>query len=365
MSSYNNRGEEFCGDPFWAPPDWCKNEHILKFWTSQHDELIVNEITKWHWEWDNIDFHEKLHAIIPADALEEFKTNDPLCQQYAWYNILLGFARSRAYDKGLLKRIRKPQWKVCPLCNQRFVENSLPFPLIRRLTINQVDFCSPCLTEILFSDNSEISKQEHNTYISGDKSLFNERYFTYVRDLTDSVGKIPSQSYGTHIYDLWNYSTDQRLKILKLLANKPNLNLIKGIYGSWFALLVKAGVIENGAIKTSRGIHCLAQDNHLCLSLGEKTIDDFLYLHGISHEKEPVYPYGNYRADFLIGSTFVEYFGLTGNPEYDEKTKLKRKVCKQHGIELIAIFPKDLADSSKLKRLFKKFINGQNLLYPT
>lgn len=364
MSSYDNRGEEFCGDPFWAPADWCNNKYILKFWESKHDELILEEIDKWQWEWDSITFHEKLQAMIPTSALEEFKNTDPLCKQYAWYNILIGFARSRAYVKGYLNKIRPPQWKTCPLCNHRFVENSLPVPFIRRLTINQIDFCSPCLTKIFFSENNTLSKEDQMNYIANNKEHFNKRYFDYVQNLAKAIGKIPSQSYGTHIYDLWNYSTEERIEILNLLSTKPHLDLVKNLYGSWFTLLCEAGVLDNGSIKTARGIHCLAQDNHLCLSLGEKTIDDFLYLHNIPHKKEPSYPFGNFRADFIIGSTFVEYFGLTGNPEYDEKTKLKKSLCKQHGIELIAIFPKDLTDTNKLKRLFKRFIKTENMLYP-
>ena len=47
------------------------------------------------------------------------------------------------------------------------------------------------------------------------------------------------------------------------------------------------------------------------------------YSRGIHHEKEPRYPAGNYRGDFKVGTAFIEYFGLTGNPDTDTKTKEK------------------------------------------
>jgi len=94
----------------------------------------------------------------------------------------------------------------------------------------------------------------------------------------------------------------------------------------------------------------------MCFSLGEKTIDDYLYKNKIKHEREPKYPDSNYRADFKIGNTFLEYFGLTGNPEYDTKTKMKKRLCKKYGIKLISIYPKDLASSPKLEKKLKDLV---------
>ena len=81
------------------------------------------------------------------------------------------FAGARAKKLGLTKRIRKPKWKICPLCNQRFVEDSLPNPLIRRFGIDGLDFCSPCLSERVFQG-------------TGKDSLSKEEILKYLRDLT-------------------------------------------------------------------------------------------------------------------------------------------------------------------------------------
>jgi len=110
---------------------------------------------------------------------------------------------------------------------------------------------------------------------------------------------------------------------------------VKTLFGSWLKALIEAEVLEDGARRTSRGTQCLAKDGHVCLSLGEKTIDDLLHSHGITHEKEYPYPERDFRADFLVDGVFIEYFGLTGDPDYDAKTRLKQRICKKHEIKLI------------------------------
>lgn len=77
-----------------------------------------------------------------------WKEKDPLCKDYAWYNILMYYAISRAKRKGFLKEIKKPNWKNCHLCNHRFLENSLPYPLIQKIGIHNIDFCSPCHVDV-------------------------------------------------------------------------------------------------------------------------------------------------------------------------------------------------------------------------
>jgi len=132
------------------------------------------------------------------------------------------------------------------------------------------------------------------------------------------------------------------------------------VFGSWLNALIQAEILEDGTRRTSRGTQTLARDGHVCLSLGEKTIDDYLYERNVAHEKEPHYPEGNYRADFQIGDTFVEYFGLKGNPEYDQKTKLKQDLCKKHGIQLISIYPADLVSLKSLDKKLAPILNLDN-----
>jgi hypothetical protein len=100
----------------------------------------------------------------------------------------------------------------------------------------------------------------------------------------------------------------------------------------------------------TRGTQCLAKDGHVCLSLAEKTIDDLLSTLGIPHEKEAPYPEGRFRCDFLAGQTYIEYFGLRGNPEYDIKIDQKIALCNRLGLKLLAIYPEDLLQRTTLEK---------------
>jgi hypothetical protein len=50
------------------------------------------------------------------------------------------------------------------------------------------------------------------------------------------------------------------------------------------------------------------------------------------------------RGDFLVGNKVVEYAGLHGNAEYDTKMRLKSELAAKHGIDLLIIYPSDLAN---------------------
>jgi hypothetical protein len=112
---------------------------------------------------------------------------------------------------------------------------------------------------------------------------------------------------------------------------------------------VAAKVLPEGSQQMARGVRCIAEDGHVCLSLGEKTVCDILHRHGIPHEREVAYPGSSaFRADWAVGETLIEYFGLAGDPGYDARTKAKRKLAAEHGLTVIALYPKDLAERSRL-----------------
>jgi hypothetical protein len=342
MGTYDNRDK-----PAYmasnSPLEYAKNPHILKWWTESHDEMLRDQIKKWAWVW-YWDMHTIIPEMTPESILEEWRKEDPLCSQYAWYNILLHFAQSRAKQIGLTKSIRKAKQKKCPLCKQKFIENSLPEPLIKRLGIDHLDFCSPCLKDCILQN-------------SGNPKLSKEKTIEYLKNLAQVIGRVPNQNYGEGMNDFEGIDDKTRLALIIVLQTKPTTKRVKELFGSWLAALIQAEILEDGTRRTSRGTQTLAQDGHVCLSLGEKTIDDYMYTRGVIHEKEPHYPEGNYRADFLIGDVFVEYFGLAGNPEYDQKTKLKQDLCKKHGIQLISIFPADLANLKNLEKKLGPILN--------
>lgn len=334
MTIYHNRRTEAAYRSFATEPHYCENPNILQWWTLDHDRVTANQIEsgQWGWYWG---ITPKFVAITPPDIIEIWRLVDPLCERYAWYNILMNFAISRAHKLGLTDAIRKPEWKVCPLCSQRFVEDSLPYPLVQRLGMDGLDICAPCISQVLFG--------------WGDETMPCDRVLVFLQDLARTIGRVPAQGFGNDVDELRGLSTDERLPILRVLLEKPTIQRVTECYGSWLAALIEAGVLEDGTRRTSRGTQCLAKDGHVCLSLGEKTIDDFLFGRGIAHEKEPLYPEGNYRADFAVDGVLIEYFGLAGDPDYDAKARLKQRICRKHAVKLISVYPRDLASTRRLE----------------
>jgi hypothetical protein len=345
MTDYNNREKPAYGG---APIRALDYPNFSRWWTSEHDVLIERLIDKWQWHW-YIALTEAAVSLTPPfrkDTIALFQEDDKR-NVGVWYNNITKFAIGRAADLDLTSRIRMPQWKICPLCGKKFVEDSLGYPLTKRLGMDHLDFCAPCLKKIVYQG-------------TGNNSASREQVIQHLRDLTEVLEQIPHQEFGEIIGDFDDMDSDQRLAVLQVLQRKPSIRRVKELFGSWLQALIEAGVLEEDARRTSRGTQCVAKDGHVCLSLGEKTIDDALHIHGIAHEKEPKYPEGNFRADFAVGSVMIEYFGLQGDPDYDAKTKEKQEICRKHGVVLISIFPSDLVNVGKLKMKL-----GINRLGPT
>ena len=115
---------------------------------------------------------------------------------------------------------------------------------------------------------------------------------------------------------------------------------------SWLKILSDSQVLSDGLLRTGRGIRCIAKDGHECNSLVELEIDNWLFMKGIPHQKEPVYPFhkeynrlSRLRADFQVKQTFIEYAGLMDDPEYASKIEMKKKLAKDLKINLIVIEP--------------------------
>ena len=266
MSVYDVRDKSAYS--FNAEPRYSENPTILKWWSPAHDNLLATSISQEQWVWP-FGIRKKIVAITPPEIIEQWKTEDPICSRYAWYNVLMYFAISRADRLALSKDVRKPEWRVCPLCGQKFVEDSLPFPLVQSLGIERLDFCGPCVQATLFASGSDGASEKHVQQ--------------YLRQLSEILGRIPSQDFGEGMGDLRDLNTTERLSVLTQLRQKPSQKRVKELFGSWLAALIAAGLLENDARRLARGTQCLARDGHVCLSLGEKTIDDLLHANGIQH----------------------------------------------------------------------------------
>lgn len=118
---------------------------------------------------------------------------------------------------------------------------------------------------------------------------------------------------------------------------------------AWTLLLEAAGFAEDG-LRMGRGTLIRSRDGHLCHSMRERAVCDFLHLHGIAHEREPRYPHdpdynatGLRRADWeLADGTLVELWGLPKDPAYAAKMEAKRNLVARHGLRLVELFDADL-----------------------
>jgi hypothetical protein len=88
------------------------------------------------------------------------------------------------------------------------------------------------------------------------------------------------------------------------------------------------------------------------LSIAEKTVDDFLSQRGIVRAREVPYGGENFRADFVVGNTIIEYFGLMNRSDYQLRAEKKMEFCKRESIPFIAIYPEDLLDDNLLEQKF-------------
>ena len=120
-------------------------------------------------------------------------------------------------------------------------------------------------------------------------------------------------------------------------------------FGTWNNAIEAAGFEPNPVMFAK---HQIANDGHICDSVAEKIIDDYLFEKGISHERNVPYPEGEYTADFKVGNKLIEYFGLAGeHKRYDELRKIKQRIVKSYNLSFAEIYPNNLYPTNKLEEI--------------
>lgn len=127
-------------------------------------------------------------------------------------------------------------------------------------------------------------------------------------------------------------------------------------YGSWNNAIQAAGYTPNPINYANKQI---ALDNHVCDSVVEKIIDDWLYTNQIAHEIHVAYTRSHMSADFRINGIYIEYFGLSGqHKRYDSVLKRKRVLWKKLNLKVIEIYPQDLFPINKLESILSPEVLG-------
>jgi len=153
------------------------------------------------------------------------------------------------------------------------------------------------------------------------------------------------------------FSSDELIKTIRLFFSEnkrtPAKREMKKVsdcaintFGSW-NLAVKAAGLEPNRSHSNRMYRrsrTLARDGHVCDSISEALVDNWLTDHGVEHECDAKYPSSNHKSDWrLSNGVFIEYFGLANDsPRYDRQIRKKRELCKMHGIRLVELYPRDL-----------------------
>ncbi len=215
----------------------------------------------------------------------------------------------------------------CQICNEYF--NPVEFnPIFYVRTDCETQCCFRC--PIRASPNKEDCAQ-------------------LVREFVDHCGFLPVTGFSLGFGPLVSrVALDRRLSVYAAYGAMGGINHVRMLFGNWFNALASSGSLPDGVLVTKRGIKCLAKDGHICLSMDEQRIDDWLYDHNFEHEKEPCYPKhdtlnpGSLRADWRVGDLYIEFFGMQGDSNYDIKTERKIALTTALNISLLAIYPGDM-----------------------
>jgi len=173
------------------------------------------------------------------------------------------------------------------------------------------------------------------------------------------------------------YNPEKLLEIIKEVASKINRTparreLYGGVdkacikfFGSWNKAIESAGLTPNRSHddRMYKRSNAKALDGHLCDSISELLIDNWLYQNNIPHERNAQYPGTHHKADWQIISKsqkiFIEYFGLANDsPRYDRAVKEKKELCRKHKIKLIEIYHWDLYPKRKFEEKIKKSLRA-------
>ena len=139
----------------------------------------------------------------------------------------------------------------------------------------------------------------------------------------------------------------------KIVGRKIHHAILK-YFGSWNKAMKELGYQPNTQWMSKKNLKCL--DGHRADSISEMIIDNWLYEHGITHERAKVYPGGKSNCDFYLCKLgiWMEYFGLAGqHPEYDKKIFMKREMAKRLGIRLVEIMPYHLYPRIRIGELLE------------
>lgn len=140
-------------------------------------------------------------------------------------------------------------------------------------------------------------------------------------------------------------------------------------FGSWNNAVITAGFQPNRSHnqRMYKQSKTYALDGHLCDSVSEALVDNWLAENNIPHKRNLPYPRTNHKADWGINingqNVLVEYFGLANDsPRYDRAVRKKKGLCRRYKIRLIEVYPQDIypkkSRDSRLREKIRSLMNS-------
>ena len=343
-------------DPLWIPYNsygwsYWDQDRFEAVWTPEGD-IVADELAdRFGYGWPYL-IAQSIAASAPDlyQALMEYATGPeaPDVPNKPWPEDVMYEHVARQGSFHVLRKRRtwaEPAEMRCATCGGKFWSGDLAHWEYKRY--GTARFCSRCTTAALTGSGGALMSTE-GTVIAA------------VRRLSDALGIIPPEKYSFLRFPP-DATDEDRDKWMGALIRTPRVDQIKETLGcrDWFGVLQKAHLVGDAwrPAGSRYGTYCRAEDGHLCRSLLEKAVDDWLASRGIAHEREPRWPYhavlnasGQKRADWLLADgSYAECLGLANNTWYDAKTIQKRKLAQEIGIKLYLIYPDDIL---RLERVF-------------
>ncbi len=151
-----------------------------------------------------------------------------------------------------------------------------------------------------------------------------------------------------------------RHQIQSLLGASEHIGcIIDGNYAQellqHFSSVYHYEVVDGGRLRETEGDYrnrfpatYFCEDGHRVRSQGEKIIDDWLYRHSVRHGYEQIVPIpGRLIPDFVVYNRkddpiYIEYWGLSGDAEYEERRLHKSKLYAQYKLPVLELYPGDI-----------------------
>lgn len=204
-------------------------------------------------------------------------------------------------------------------------------------------------TAVIFTKEIKLTREQHN------KLMRNTGIFRYSREQKAKWSSVGSKNWLSRIKHTREGLLEKIKNFYKATGRIPtkrefysHWQAFYRVFGQWNNAIKKAGFTPNAERFTHKYV---AKDGHICDSLSEKIIDNWLSSKRLPHDHGVYYPgQTKFKSDFVVDNKFwIEFPGLLGQLEsYDKLYRQKRKLASSLGMKVIEIVPPDIFPKNQL-----------------